>query len=147
MQQTLNGGLRSMTQLLSFQRLANAAAEGRPEEELVPLRQKASAIATSLVRDYAMISCIALLDAKGIVQAHNDAGQLGTSSLWATNPTVTLAANGTVPLTASYNSPDSGITVSGDTVTLPAGTYLVNYSANAESGGTGADKEIECIQK
>ena len=62
-----------------------------------------------------------------------------SSSLWATNPTVTLAANGTVPLTASYNSPDSGITVSGDTVTLPAGTYLVNYSANAESGGTGAE--------
>ena len=31
-QQTLNGGLRSMTQLLSFQRLANAAVEGRPEE-------------------------------------------------------------------------------------------------------------------
>ena len=76
-------------------------------------------------------------------------GEPGTtatsSSLWATNPAVTLAANATVPLTASYNSPSSGITVSGDTVTLPAGTYLVNYSANAESGGTGAqDSNVVC---
>lgn len=35
-QQTLNGGLRSMTQLLSFQRLATAAAEGLPEEAACP---------------------------------------------------------------------------------------------------------------
>ena len=77
-QQTLNGGLRSMTQLLSFQRLATAAAEGLPEEEIAPLRQKASSIATSLVKDYAMISCIALLDARGIVQAHNEPGQIGS---------------------------------------------------------------------
>ena len=61
-----------------------------------------------------------------------------SSALWATNPSVTLNAKQAVPLTVSYNSPSSGITVSGTTVTLPVGTYLVNYSVNSESGGTGS---------
>ena len=61
-----------------------------------------------------------------------------SSALWATDPSVTLNAKQAVPLTVSYNSPSSGITVSGTTVTLPVGTYLVNYSVNSESGGTGS---------
>ena len=78
-QQTLNGGLRSMTYLLSFQNFAKAIDEGRPEEELAPLRQKACAVATSLVKDYVMIANIAFIDAKGIVQAHSNAKQIGSS--------------------------------------------------------------------
>ncbi len=61
-----------------------------------------------------------------------------SSSLWATNPSVTLNAKQALPLTISYNSPNSGITVNGTIVTLPAGTYLVSYTVNSESGGTGS---------
>lgn len=39
-QQTLNGGLRSMTQLLSFQRLANAAGKAAPKRNLSPCARK-----------------------------------------------------------------------------------------------------------
>ena len=76
-QQTLNGGLRSMTQLISFQNLAQAAMQNLPEAELAPLRQKASSVAASLVKDYAMIYCIAFLDAKGFVQAHSIPKHIG----------------------------------------------------------------------
>lgn len=78
-QRTLNGGLRSMTYLLSFQNLARAVDERLPEEEIVPLRQRASSIAASLVKDYVMISYIAFIDANGIAQAHSDPKMIGHS--------------------------------------------------------------------
>lgn len=78
-QQTLNGGLRAMTQLISFQNLARGTAANLPESELAPLRQKASTVAAALVKDYAMISCIAFIDAKGTVQAHNEPRHIGNS--------------------------------------------------------------------
>lgn len=66
-------------------------------------------------------------------------GNNGVASYWSgTNSAVTLSPGQAIPLTLAANSPGSGITLSGTTVTLPSGTYLVNYSTNAESGGSGS---------
>ena len=66
-------------------------------------------------------------------------GNNGVSSYWSgVNSGVTLSPNQAVPLTQSVSSVGSGVTLSGSTVTLPAGTFLVSYSTNAESGGSGS---------
>ncbi len=66
-------------------------------------------------------------------------GNNGVSSYWSgVNSAVTLSPNQAIPLTQAVNSSGSGITLSGSTVTLPAGTFLVSYSTNAESGGSGS---------
>ena len=78
-QRTLTGGLRSLSHLTSFQQLIQAAEAGASKEELAALSEKASNLAASLVKDYAMIYSAALVDAKGTVLAHSAHKNIGSS--------------------------------------------------------------------
>ena len=78
-QRTLTGGLRSLSHLTSFQQLIQAAEAGASKEELASLSEKASNLAASLVKDYAMIYSAALVDAKGTVLAHSAHKNIGSS--------------------------------------------------------------------
>lgn len=78
-QRTLTGGLRSLSHLTSFQQLIQAAEAGASKEELASLSEKASNLAASLVKDYAMIYSAALIDAKGTVLAHSAHKNIGSS--------------------------------------------------------------------
>ncbi len=63
-------------------------------------------------------------------------GPAGTSDgLYASSGTQTVAGGTIIPLVESSSSPDTTITVTGNTVTLPAGTYLVSYGGQGTTAG------------